>query len=75
MADTSVATPTEPEVADPAARSRGRLRSLPRETVLMLVVPPLLVLLVFGGYVIWRQTADARLDREHPARLADDLAT
>ena len=24
----------------------------------MLVVPPLVVLLVFGGYVVWHQTAD-----------------
>ena len=68
MADTSVAAPPEPAVAETEARSRGRLRSLPRETVLMLVVPPLLVLLVFGGYVVWRQTAT--LDSVESTQLA-----
>ena len=44
------------QAAAPARRA-GRLRSLPRETVLMLVLPPILVTLVFLGYVWWRQTA------------------
>lgn len=37
---------------------RTGLRRLDRETALMLVVPPVLVLLVFAGYVVWRQTAN-----------------
>lgn len=41
---------------DPAPARRKR--RLDRETVLMLIVPPCLVLLVFGGFVVWRQTAD-----------------
>lgn len=47
---------------DPLLRIRtsrlGRLRPLERETVLMLVVPPVLVLLVFAAYVGWRQSAN-----------------
>lgn len=48
---------------DPAPRRTrsgrlGRLGRLDRETTLMLVVPPVLVLLVFAGYVGWRQTAN-----------------
>lgn len=37
------------------ARSGGRLD---RDTVLMLAVPPMLVLLGFAAYVLWRQTAE-----------------
>lgn len=47
---------------------QGRLRSMPRGTVLMLVVPPLLVLVVFGIYALWHQTAD--LDSVEESQLA-----
>ncbi|GAA1520308.1 ABC transporter permease [Nocardioides humi] len=53
MADTAVA----PD-AQAAARSPRRLARLDRETSLMLIVPPVLIALAFGGYVWWRQTAD-----------------
>lgn len=43
-------------------------RRLDRETTLMLVVPPVFVALVFGGYVWWRQTAD--LDATELRQLA-----
>ncbi|WP_245596496.1 ABC transporter permease [Nocardioides alkalitolerans] len=48
-----------PEGAEVPAR-RGLLagRTITRETVLMLVVPPLLVAAAFGGFVVWRQTAE-----------------
>jgi osmoprotectant transport system permease protein len=36
----------------------GRKRRITGETLLMLVVPPLLVLLVFGGYAWWHEHAD-----------------
>jgi osmoprotectant transport system permease protein len=55
----------EPEVV---AGPRGRLRSLPRETVLMLVLPPILVTLIFFGYVWWRQSAE--LDSVELSQLA-----
>ncbi len=51
----------------PEERRRPR-RRLDRETTLMLTVPPILVLLVFVGYVIWRQTAD--LDPTEQSQLA-----
>jgi osmoprotectant transport system permease protein len=41
---------------------------MPRGTALMLVLPPLLVLVVFAGYVVWRQTAD--LDSVEQSQLA-----
>ena len=44
------------EVQAPAGR-RPR-RRLDRETVLMLVLPPVLVALVFVGYVVWHANAD-----------------
>lgn len=50
----------EPD-APPAEASNGRViggRVITRETVLMLVVPPVLIALVFGGFVWWRQTAE-----------------
>ncbi len=46
---------TEPAVPEQAT---SRWRRLDRSTVLMLVVPPLMVLVVFAGYVWWRQSAD-----------------
>ena len=55
MTDLAVA-PEETEAIP--NRSGGLLSRLDRETLLMLVVPPVLILLVFGGYVWWRQTAD-----------------
>ena len=45
-------------VADPGAPPAPRPSRIDRETLLMLVVPPVLILMVFGGYVWWRQTAD-----------------
>lgn len=33
-------------------------RVITRETVVMLIVPPILILAAFGGFVWWRQTAD-----------------
>ena len=53
MTDLAVA----PDTSTPQRAARGLAR-LDRETLLMLVVPPILILLVFGGYVWWRQTAD-----------------
>lgn len=38
-------------------RTPRRLSSMPRGTVLMLVVPPLLVAAVFAVYVVWHETA------------------
>ncbi len=52
-----VAERSAPEMEAPGEERRSRWR-LDRETALMLTVPPVLVLLVFAGYVIWRQTAD-----------------
>lgn len=42
----------------PAERGRRPRRRLDRETVLMLVLPPVLVALVFVGYVVWHANAD-----------------
>lgn len=42
----------------PGARGWLARKSVGRETVAMLVVPPLLVVLAFVGFVIWRQTAE-----------------
>ncbi len=50
--------PADPEEASAAKRSTGVLSRLDRSTVLMLLVPPIMVLVVFAGYVWWRQTAD-----------------
>lgn len=57
MADTMTRPALAEDDAPPAERT-ARWRRLDRETTLMLVVPPVLVLLVFAGYVGWRQTAD-----------------
>ena len=67
---------TTAAVADAAARRRRRPASrrrrrppgagcaaCPRETVLMLVLPPVLVTLVFLGYVWWRADGRPRLRR------------
>ena len=54
--------------AEVVAGPRGRLRSLPRETVLMLVLPPILVTLMVLGYVWWRQSAE--LDSVELSQLA-----
>ena len=63
MTDTATrpATPTATGAAPgpataPAPRRTGR--RIDRDTLLMLTVPPLLVMLLFGAYVAWRQTAD-----------------
>lgn len=51
----------DPEPEGPREQPPGRMgwaRRLDRETWLMLVVPPVLVAVVFGAYVWWRQTAD-----------------
>lgn len=47
---------TQPSLEAPARR-RGPRGRLDRETLLMLVVPPVLVVLAFAGYVVWRQNA------------------
>lgn len=61
-------TDVVPVVVGSRERERRPKRRLDRETALMLVVPPVLVLLVFAGYVIWRQTAD--LDPTEQSQLA-----
>lgn len=51
----------DPEVAEAGAPARRGLlagRTITRETIAMLVVPPLLIAAVFVGFVIWRQTAE-----------------
>lgn len=55
MSETTAAPDARTEVEAPAP-TRGR--RIDRETWLMITVPPLLVLLIFGGYVLWRQTAE-----------------
>ncbi|MEN8706713.1 osmoprotectant transport system permease protein [Nocardioides marinisabuli] len=58
---TSRAGDAEPSLADQmdkAPEPQGTGRRLDRETWSMLVVPPVLVALVFAGFVWWRQTAD-----------------
>jgi osmoprotectant transport system permease protein len=59
---------TAQDLPGPAASRRSRLRSMPRGTLAMLVVPPLLVVAVFGSYVLWRETAD--LDSVEESQLA-----
>ncbi|GAA5154033.1 ABC transporter permease [Nocardioides marinquilinus] len=49
---------SEAAVGRPSGVAVRGPRRIDRETLLMLVVPPVLVLLVFGGYVLWRETAD-----------------
>ncbi len=66
MTDVAASPPLETEEV-PEERRRPR-RRLDRETTLMLTVPPILVLLVFAGYVVWRQTAD--LDPTEQSQLA-----
>jgi osmoprotectant transport system permease protein len=65
----TAAESTAPEEPDEPLEERTRLLGrVDRETWLMLTVPPVLVLLVFGGYVWWRQTAD--LDETELRQLA-----
>ena len=59
-----------PDVADPAGRAGGRARLVTREERLLLVGIPVLVALVLGGYVVWRQTAT--LDAIERRQLAWD---
>lgn len=55
---TSAPSPTAPAIEmDPEPEAPRRARRLDRETLIMLVVPPVLVALVFAGYVWWRETA------------------
>lgn len=63
---TSEPSPEEPTRQEPGRQSR--LRNMERGTVLMLVVPPVIVLVVFGIYAIWHQTAD--LDSVEQSQLA-----
>jgi osmoprotectant transport system permease protein len=65
-ADTSVEPVNRAEAAQ--TTEVRRLRAMPRGTVLMLVVPPVLVLLVFGVYAVWHETAD--LDSVERSQLA-----
>ncbi len=70
-ATTTPATPGEDQsVADEfdQAPAPTRKRRIDSETLLMLVVPPIVVLVVFGGYALWRQTAD--LDSVEQSQLA-----
>jgi osmoprotectant transport system permease protein len=53
---TDTAVPAGPTTS--VAPARPASRRIDRETLLMLTVPPMLVLLLFGAYVVWRQTAD-----------------
>lgn len=46
------------DTATAPAPPRARGRRLDRDTTLMLAVPPMLVLLGFAAYVLWRQTAE-----------------
>jgi osmoprotectant transport system permease protein len=55
-------------VDDVQEGGRKPRRGLDRETWLMLTVPPVLVMLVFAGYVWWRHTAD--LDDTELSQLA-----
>lgn len=57
MSEATTATAPSPTL-EAGAGTTARGRRIGRETLLMLVVPPVLVLLVFAGYVWWRQTAD-----------------
>lgn len=75
MADLTTRDPATDEPVRPGAEEaeeatgEGRPgRRLTLETLLMLVVPPTLVLLVFGGYVLWHETAD--LDSVVESQLA-----
>jgi osmoprotectant transport system permease protein len=58
MSDTVANVDPAPDAADAPGAPKRSGRRLDGETVLMLVVPPVLVLLTFAGYVVWRQTAD-----------------
>jgi osmoprotectant transport system permease protein len=51
-------TAAPPAAVPQVAPARPASRRIDRETLLMLTVPPMLVLLLFGAYVVWRQTAD-----------------
>ncbi len=59
--DADTVAPGEPVAdaagADASGAARGK-RTITREALLMLVLPPVLVALVFGGFVWWRQTAE-----------------
>ncbi|GHJ58911.1 permease [Nocardioides sp. OK12] len=55
---TGDAEPSLADQMDKAPEPQGKGRRLDRETWSMLVVPPVLVALVFAGFVWWRQTAD-----------------
>jgi osmoprotectant transport system permease protein len=62
VSETTTTAPVEPgpepghtDLGVPRKRPRKRID---RETLLMVTVPPLLVVLIFGGYVLWRQTAE-----------------
>jgi osmoprotectant transport system permease protein len=72
LAETEEAAGTAEPEQDGAGREPtrrvGRLRSMPRGTVAMLIVPPLLVTVIFGIFVLWRQTAD--LDSVERSSLA-----
>ena len=65
MADSTTATeprapgaPDGTDVVDDTAQARPRGRRISREMLLMLIVPPVLIALVFLGFVAWRATAD-----------------
>jgi osmoprotectant transport system permease protein len=64
-ADTAEVVESESQEQRPQRRTRSRLS---REQALLLSVLPVIVLLVFGGWVWWRQTAD--LDAIESRQLA-----
>lgn len=49
---------TAAEVAAGSKERNARGKRISRETLTMLVVPPVLIIAAFVGFVIWRQTAD-----------------
>lgn len=69
MSEQTATTGEGVEEAPSTGRRGGRV--ITRETATMLVVPPLLVALAFGGYVWWRQTADLDSVEENQLRWSE----
>ncbi|GAA2006455.1 ABC transporter permease [Nocardioides kribbensis] len=70
-ATASAGATVDPTGEAPAAKRRGR--RLDPEMLLLLVLPPVLVALAFGAWVVWRQTAD--LDSVEQSQLAWSTVT
>ncbi|MEQ7849169.1 ABC transporter permease [Nocardioides kribbensis] len=76
MSATSAATASAGATVDPtgeAPPAKRRGRRLDPEMLLLLVLPPVLVALAFGAWVVWRQTAD--LDSVEQSQLAWSTVT